>query len=259
MRKAVVVLILAWLCVVSAGSAQTARVLKAAGTAMVQVQPDQVRVSISVRAESKEVAAARQQAAEKMAGTIRAVRALDVPEMVLSTESFQVRPMLKPLAKNMEQFAYAEPGAEVARDVVGYSVTNSIQVELNGPPEKVAPAVSRVIDAAVKQGATNVGNPEFIKVDTAPAYREALEKATKDAMENVQAIARGLGVTITGYQYAGMFPEPGIEEYYGPQIAYLKAGPAGGPGGAPGALGIETPVEVRTIVVEATVYVSANY
>ncbi len=256
MRQAMVVLVVTWLCAVSAGGAQNAPALKAAGTAVVQVQPDQVCVNVSVRTESKEVATARQQAAEKMAGILKAVRGLDVPDIVISTEAFQVRPVLKPLGKDVQQYS-PDPGTELAREVVGYSVTNSVGIELNGPPEKVAPAVSRVIDAAVKHGATQVGNPQFIKVDIGPAYREALEKATKDAVENLQAIARGLGVKITGYHYGGMFPEPGVEEYYGgPQVAYLSAGGPGAPGGPPGA---PTPVETKAIVVEATVYVSASY
>ncbi|MCE5240764.1 SIMPL domain-containing protein [bacterium] len=257
MRQAGVVVTVMWLFVASACSAQSVPTLKAAGTAVVQVQPDQVCVNVSVRTESKEVATARQQAAEKMAGILKAVRALDVPDIIISTEAFQVRPVLKPLGKDVQQYS-PDPGAELAREVVGYSVTNSVGVELNGPPEKVVPAVSRVIDAAVKHGATNVGNPQFIKVDTGPAYREALEKATKDAVENLQAIARGLGVKITGYQYGGMFPEPGIEEYYGGrEVAYLSAGgpPGGGPGGPPA---MPTPVEARAIAIAATVYVSAS-
>lgn len=231
---------------------QALPLLRAVGTAVVQVQPDQAMLTFSVRAESKDVSTARQQAAQKMAGIIKALRAIDVPGIVLSTEAFQITPMLKPLGKDVEQYA---PRGEVARDIVGYSVNNTIEVELNGPPETVVPAVSQVIDAAVKHGATSVGSPRFIKVDMTKAHREALEKATVDARENVQAVARGLGVKITGYHYAGMFSEPGIEDYGGPDIVWSGEKSLGAPGGSD----VATPVEARPLAIQAAIYISATF
>lgn len=237
--------------------------IRVAGSGIVQVQPDQVCVNFSVRAEHREMAVARQQAAEKMTAILAAIRGVKAEGMIISTQSFQVRPVLKPLKKDDDPYAHG-PEAEIARETIGYSVSNSVGVEVNGPPEQVVPVISRVIDVAVRHGATNVSNPQFLKVDTGSAYREALEKATRDAMQNAEALARGLGVKISSYRYVGMFPEPGMEEYYGPGIAYLSSGRGGNDMGGPGAPGgpgggPPTPVEAKTIVVDAQVYVTAVY
>jgi uncharacterized protein YggE len=106
------------------------------------------------------------------------------------------------------------------------------------------------MDVATTTGAVRFYGPQFSLEEDGETRREALEEATREAVLNAEAIARGLGVQITGFTSASMTPE---QAYPLARMSTL-ASPYGGAGG-----GSPTPVEVREVEIAATIYVTARY
>lgn len=240
--------------------AQQGGTIRAGGEGVVYVMPDTASASFTVRSENPQLAVAREQVAAKMGKITWALKALFLSKSELSTESLFVRPLYKPLGRDVEQ---SVPQGEVAREIVGYAVTSSVTVTVSGTAEELTKGIAKAIDAALKNGATQVSGPDFSRKDLGEAGRQALELATKDAMGCAQAMAKGLGVTIKGFTRVSMFPEGDGDQYGGietqDRVAYYKGGPPvslGGPGGPP-----ETPTEIAVTAfpVTATVYVTATY
>jgi uncharacterized protein YggE len=220
--------------------------IRSLGQATVYVMPDTARVQFSVIAEDKSLPTARQQAATAMEKVLGAVRDLKIEGLTMQTLAVQVSPLYEPVKGD------GYYGDQTYRKVVAFRVTNSVSVKVKGEAEDLKKWVAQVIDGALVAGANTMNGPWFSKEDTSAAKREALEKATRDAMANAEAMARGLGVKITRYSYVSLTaPEPPRPMY---EARNMLAAAAPGMGG-----GTASPIEIEAQPVEATVYVTAEY
>lgn len=219
--------------------------IRSLGQATVYVMPDTARVQFSLIAEDKSLPNARQQAATAMGKVLSAIRDLGIAGLTMQTLAVQVNPLYEPVKGD------GYYGDQTYRKVVAFRVTNSVSVKVKGEAEDLKKWVAQVIDGALIAGANTMNGPWFSKEDTSEAKREALEKATRDAMANAEAMARGLGVKITRYSYVSLTsPEPPRPLY---EARNMMAAPAGMGGG------VASPIEVEAQPVEVTVYVTAEY
>lgn len=220
--------------------------IRSLGQATVYVMPDTARVQFSVIAEDKSLPNARQQAAAAMDKVLSAIRDLRIEGLTMQTLAVQVSPLYEPVKGD------GYYGDQTYRKVVAFRVTNSVSVKVKGEAEDLKTWVAQVIDGALIAGANTMSGPWFSKDDTSEAKREALEKATRDAMANAEAMAKGLGVKITRYSYVSLTaPEPPRPVYDARNM--MAAAPAG-MGGS-----VASPIEIEAQPVEVTVYLTAEY
>jgi uncharacterized protein YggE len=236
--------------------------MRVSGSASAEVMPDVAGVNFTVRAEAPQAAAARAQAAQVADKVMDAIRALHIEGLTLSTQSVSARPVIKaPQGASPE--GYYGGDVEIKRDILGYSVANSVAVKITGSVEKLASATPRVIDAALAAGATSLEGPYFTASDLTAARTEALVKATKDALREAEALARGLGVTIVGHPEISTYPREtgGGAMYGGMGPGMMGTGMGGGMGMGPGAPpgGPPTPVEIQPVSVQASVWLTVKY
>jgi uncharacterized protein YggE len=107
--------------------------------------------------------------------------------------------------------------ADDGRTVTGYSASSTVTVTVR----KLGDA-GKVVDAAVRAGATDVYGPNLHPSDTDEAYGEAVDKAFDDARAHAEAIAAkaglSLGAPIAIVEGGGYAP--------GPVMAYDRAAAA---------------------------------
>jgi hypothetical protein len=154
---------------------------------------------------------------------------------------------------------YYRGGGETAHKIVGYAVEDSVSVTVKGDPEKLKTATSQVIDAALLAGARTLRGPYFTRADTTAETQHAIAEATKNAIGNLQAMAKGMGVTILHVTSASLFGPREEDEYGlggpGPK-AYLRAGGPPVPGVAAPTASV---IEVQAEPVTAQVWADAEY
>jgi len=250
-----VVVALALAPVLTTAAEQTEGTIRAVGKAAVWAVPDVACCTLWVTVQHDEQGTARSLARQKMQDLQQAVKALGLEGLKVRPELY-LRTEYKPPSTS-PQGAPTPEGDGRAR----WEGACEANVWLSGfeQPEALHEAVQRVIEVAKQNGATAW---ESFTLDAGPVWREALEKATKAAMADAEAMARGLGVTIRGYRYVGVLPErvsselPEAEKptpppagrswYREPKVTHRVVPEAGADTSWP-------------LAVEATVYVTAVY
>jgi uncharacterized protein YggE len=220
--------------------------IRAQGDATVYVMPDKAGLQFTVLAQDKELARARELSAAGTENVLKAIRDLKIDKLTMKTTSVQVMPLYEPLRQG-------DYGDQTARKILAYRVSNTVAVTIKSDdPDALKDAVSKVIDAALLNGANGLGGPWFSKEDDEAARREALEKATREAVLNAQAMAKGLDVRIARYTYVSMLnPQMPGPVNFGVRAMAAAAGAGGG--------GTPSPVEIEALAIGATVYVNAEY
>jgi uncharacterized protein len=150
------------------------RRIQAVGTASITIKPDQARVSLSVNTSATTAADATSQNATTTTNVINAVSRLIGTKGTLKTTSYSLRPDYRTVQNTTQ--------------LVGYTVTNSIEVSVND-----LNLIGPVIDTGVQAGATSVGSPQFTLQNPEPVRQQALTAAGKAALADAEAIAAGLG------------------------------------------------------------------
>ena len=150
--------------------------IRASGDGVVTVKPDQVKVSMGVNTQ----AATAEEATSANAGIVSNVLA-EIRKVIgaggeIRTTGFNVSPI------------YRSPMPGQAAIIVGYSVTNSVEVTMSDTS-----AAGRLLDTGVKAGANTVGSIRFSLKDPQPVRAQALRLATQQARAQAEAIAQGLG------------------------------------------------------------------
>ncbi|HEY3396834.1 MAG TPA: SIMPL domain-containing protein [Armatimonadota bacterium] len=220
-------------------------VIHATGQATVYVMPDKGQLQFAVSAEDKSLPTARQQAAATMETVLTSIRALKLEGLTLATKSVQVNPLYE-APKAGQQPVY---GDDYARKIVSYRVVNTVAVTLKGDVEPLRKNLAAVIDTVLTSGAATLSGPYLSKEDTSATQLEALEKATRNAMANAQALAKGLGLPIARYTLASMNPPSAPQPMFAERAMMM----------APGGGGTPTAIEIEAIPLEATVYVDAEF
>ncbi|MDC0666482.1 SIMPL domain-containing protein [Nannocystis radixulma] len=154
------------------------RTIEATGKGVVRAKPDVAVLKLGVTTQAEKPAEAVDQNAKRMSKVIAAVKAQGIPDTAIQTSELQLDRVTK----------WDE---DLQTDVlVGYRATNVITVR-----SPVDTAV-KVFDAGVAAGANTAGGLAFAVDDEKKYRREALAQATKVAVEDIEAVAKALGVNL---------------------------------------------------------------
>jgi len=164
---------------VSLGSAEGASATTEAGITVtglgsVETIPDRAQLSFDVRATGTTAVQALDRAAAESRAVNDALRAAGIARSDLQTAQISLQPRR------------SELGA-----VTGFDATTTVTAKV-----KDLDRVGRVIDAAVRAGASGVYGPALTKSDTDALYASALKAAVANARAKAQTIAAASGFAL---------------------------------------------------------------
>jgi uncharacterized protein YggE len=191
----------------------TNHTITVAGTGNATVTPDMASLSLGVQTRGSDAQAAMHDNATKMSAVIAAIKAQGIPANKIQTSNLSI---------------YHDDQNNV------FVANNNVTVEID-----TLSNVGTTIDAAVNAGANSSWGVNFGLKDESPARTQALQAAVADARKHADAIATGLGVSVTGVGSAS-------EVSYSNPIPYAKAGAASD---------ASTPVEPGELQISANVQV----
>lgn len=147
----------------------------------VEVAPDRAHLTIAVETRGRTSQLASQDNARIATAVVQAVGRAGIAAAQIRTLGLSVQP----------EYRYPDGGGRPT--VVGYVATNRVLVEVRDIAR-----VGGVIDAAIAQGATNVGGPTFSLANPDSARREALAVAVARARADAEVMARAAGQRLGG-------------------------------------------------------------
>jgi hypothetical protein len=166
---------------------ESEQVISTQGFGEVRIVPDSLRADIVVEADAATLAEARSEANDKMENVLSGLRALEIPNLTLRTQTLSFQPI----------FREQKRGETGLPEIIGYRATNSVLVTVRGASaEKLGEVASQIIDSALDAGATMAGGLGFFVDDPSPARAQALKLAVKDAEQNARAMAAAAAVTL---------------------------------------------------------------
>jgi uncharacterized protein len=203
-------------------------VIVAQGTGEVHIQPDSIRVTLSVEAQADTLDAATSQVSTAMSAVLDAVHRLALPGLAIETQQVQFSPVY---------------GGNTVQTITAYGASNQIQVTLQNVAEaELAADAAEIVDAALHAGANRLGGVEFFRADPSAAEDKALTLAVQNAKQDAETMARAAGVTLTG--------PVSIEESSASRVPLV---------GADFAATISTPIEAPALDVQANVTVKYGF
>lgn len=214
------------------GESSLGRTISVSGSGEVRAKPDLAFVTVGVETQAAEAGQAQQENATRSAAVVEAVKKLQIPASDIQTSALSLQPVYD---------SQRRPNGEPAQ-IVGYRATNRITVRV-ADINKTGP----VLDEAVKAGANVAGSIRFGFANDAELRQQALKEAGQDARGKAEAIAGGLGVTISGVYSAG---ESSVSVPYMAQDALR---------GAQAAPQAPTPVEPGEMTISAQLRVVYSY
>lgn len=220
-------------------SKEDRRTINTSGTATVRVKPDSARVFFSVITLEKSIREARTQNAAKVKQVIDAIQSLKIPNLKMKTSDVTV------------ELVQSRRSRDQLPETQGYQLTNAFTVLVTDTdPEKLGVLASRVLDAALENGANNIQHIMFFKQDQAESRREALSKAVQAAEANARALASGANVVIK--DTITISGQPQFDYYYGNRMQNAAQVAIGGDVG-------DTPLVAGDIEITCTVSVTCTY
>jgi uncharacterized protein YggE len=167
-----------------------ADVITAHGSSEVSVPPDCVSVSLGVDVDGATLEEARSKAAKATESYLAAVKALNIPNLVLKTHQVSLQPV-------HEHVPYVARVLARAPKILGYRATGRVVARLkNMPADDLSAAVARIIDTASKAGANSIGGIAFGLDKPEVAARQALAEAVADARGTAEVLAKAGGVSL---------------------------------------------------------------
>jgi uncharacterized protein YggE len=203
--------------------------ITSSGVGTVSRPPDRAVVSVGATVQAPTSAKAQADLNATVDRVIKAVKALGIESLVVQTQAISLSPV----------YDYGRRGEETPR-VVGYRASNILRVRVDDT-SRIGP----VIDTAIAAGANELHGISFELKDDAPARREALALAARDARDKAHTLALALGLTIAGVAEATV----GTPQVYPVWQQAMEARAPGSPMAAP------TPVEAGDVTVTAQVTV----
>lgn len=154
------------------------RGIQVVGSGVVHAKPDMAWLTVGVQTRAQTAQEAQNQNNQQMANVIAALKGKGIAEQDIQTTGVSLNPFY-----------------EREQTVTGYIATNSVRVRV----ANIA-AVGELLDAAIAAGANQAGGVQFGLSNEAPLHQQALAEATKDARAKADALAKAIGVTITGIE-----------------------------------------------------------
>lgn len=193
--------------------------------------PDRANVSITILSSAKKAKEAQQENAAIASAVKSALMELGISEKDMKTSNYFFRPVYRQEKNKPDK-------------IIAYSATSSLDVVVNDITK-----TGQVIDRALSNGANKIDSVTFDLKEPEKYRKEALRAAVLDAETKTQVIANGLGVSIRGIRYvkenAGRVT--GRENVMMTKMASDSLLDANA--------GVETPIEVGDIEVNASVHV----
>ena len=197
-------------------SAASANVITVSGSGSVSYTPNEALVQVSVQTTATTASEATSSNAQTMSNVIRALNGIGVANSSLQTSGFS-------LSVN-----YANCDTSCTPSITGYTVTNSLQVNLTSSDSVgLGQMASQVIDTSVKAGATGISLSFGATASVSnQLYDAALQRAVASADNNAKVIATSLGVTISGVVSASEagsnYPSYGGENFITAAVATVQ-------------------------------------
>ena len=141
------------------------------GRGSVRVKPDIANVQIGVVTEARDLMVAQESNARITTQVINGLKQMGIEEKDVQTQDYSIRP----------EYDYID-GRQVFR---GYNVQNILNVTVRNIER-----VGAIVDAAVANGANQVGGISFNIENPREQYRRALQMALQDAKDKAEAIAK---------------------------------------------------------------------
>src|SRR5690554_4356674 len=158
---------------------QQSHQLSVSSHAEVNVQPDQVKIQLSVVREGAELNSLKQQVDDVTALILSAARQQQVADEDITSYRLQASP----------RYEYPD-GERVQR---GYSVTRKVSLLLREPS-----GYDALLNEILEAGATHILNTEYIVSETEELYQQMLELALQRAREKAERMAQAANTKITG-------------------------------------------------------------
>lgn len=150
----------------------------------VYAKPDLALIIFSVTTEAKTTSEALNESREKMNAIIGLIKSHSVQEKDLKTVGFNIYP-------RYEYYDNNTVSPQRTRVLVGYNVSQSLQVKIRNFEK-----IGEIIDGAIKSGANEVGNLQFIVDNTEELEKQAREDAILKAKAKAEELASQLGITL---------------------------------------------------------------
>jgi uncharacterized protein YggE len=200
--------------------------LSVVGNAQTMVRPDKVTLSLAVETTNITANTALNANSEAMNKVLNALKAAGVRENETSTSFFNISPNYNLTQLGQEQDF---PPPIESRDIISYTVTNSITVDsynlLN---------ISKWIDTAVQAGVNDVSSIYFSLSDAKSELikNDLLKQAVTSAKGKADIAASALGLNVTGVKSINIesingFPPP--EPLMARETVAEATAPAAGP------------------------------
>jgi uncharacterized protein len=206
--------------------------VRAQGRATVSARPDQVRIDIGVVSQGKTAKAAAAANATLFSEVMAALKGLVGTGGEIQTAGYSVHP----------DYRYPREGGTPT--IAGYTATNVVRVTTS----KVEGA-GDIIDAVSTKGANAIRGIHFSVKDERALRGRALREAARNARENADAMASGLGLKVLRVQ---RIEEAGAPIVRPMQMEMMQARAAAADAAPP------TPVAPGEIEVEAQVTITAE-
>jgi uncharacterized protein YggE len=170
-----------------ASKALPKRTIHSNGSATVRAKPDHARVFLSVQTTATNVKEARTQNGNHVNKVMNAIKGLGIADLKMKTTNLHVAPLYS-----------QEEKKDKLPQLLGYRVNHAFTVLVRDDDiAKLSASAARVLDTALENGVNNVEQVVFFKEDLTAARRDALSKASADALANAKALASGVQETIT--------------------------------------------------------------
>lgn len=183
--------------------------LTVSGAGSVSAPADTATLYVIVETADPEAARAASQNAAVSQSVWNAVLAAGAEDTGITTSGYNLWP---------------ETAGQGKKAVRSYHVQNSMKVTV-----KDLSRTGAISDAAIKAGATRIGQVSF-SLSNEAAYREqAVTRAIEDARQKARAIAEGLGCSVSGIQSVTL----GDVRTSAPQLRVMNAAMDAASGGAP--------------------------
>lgn len=168
------------------------RVISVSGEGHVFIRPDLAIVTLGVELSKPDITTAQQEASQRMAAVLAALKARGIPEEKVKTVSYSIW-----VERNYEQ---------PDQPITGYRVFHLVEAQVQ-PVDRVG----EIIEAAVAAGANSISGISFTVADPSTVIRQARELAMRDARDRASHLAQLAGVTLGApirITEGGAFPPP---------------------------------------------------
>jgi len=217
------------------GSSSGANAISVTGSGQVSYTPNEALLQVSVQTSNTTATAATASNAIDMTNVIRALNGIGISNSSIETQGYS-------LSAN-----YANCYSSCVPQIIGYSVTNSLQVNItSSDPTELGTRVGQVIDTSVKAGANGISLSFGASTSLLNQLTtEALQSAVGSADNQAKAISSSLGVSISGVisasESSGSYYPSSYGTFASAALASVNSVP--------------TPISVGTQTVSATVLV----